>query len=262
MEMTAAWEQHGIAPGEVREIIGAVDETFLAQMMLVFLDVPTGSLLLEEVAEDRPYATWKALGDERLTALGTGVLSLVSDRATALIQLAEKGLQCLRLPDFFPRMHDLVQSYSLALARQVSQAHKALLHAEEVRAKHPGLTHPEGDDPQANAQVVGRRAEVQHWEEAQRTYRQHLEPRSLTCQPFALSTALPQTSAQVASRFQAGVDAIEACAERHHVPARPGVRKKVRTQVPALATLVDWWWQGVYRDLEPCALSPSWRRWV
>jgi hypothetical protein len=194
--------------------------------------------------------------------LGTGVLYLVSDRATALIQLAEKGLQCLSLPDFFHLMHDIVKSYSLALARQLSQAHKALMHAEEVRARHPGLPHPEVDDPQANAQVEGRRAEVQHWEEAQRTYRQHLETLSLTFHPFDLSTSLPQTSAQVASRLQAGVDAIEAFAERHHLPARPGVRKKVRKQLPALATLVDLWWQGVYRDLEPFALSPSWRRWV
>ena len=41
-------------------------ETFLARMILVFMDLSTGYLLLEEVAEDRPYATWKALVDERL----------------------------------------------------------------------------------------------------------------------------------------------------------------------------------------------------
>ena len=63
-------------------------------MALVFMDVPRGYLLLEEVAEDRTYATWKALVDERLKTLGTGVRYLVSDRAKALIQLAEKGLEC------------------------------------------------------------------------------------------------------------------------------------------------------------------------
>ena len=60
------WEQDGLAGGEVREIVGAVDETFLERMILVFMDLSTGYLLLEEVAEDRPYATWKALVDERL----------------------------------------------------------------------------------------------------------------------------------------------------------------------------------------------------
>ena len=48
-----AWEQDGCAHGEGREIIGAVDETFLERMLLVFMDLSTGYLLLEEAAEDR-----------------------------------------------------------------------------------------------------------------------------------------------------------------------------------------------------------------
>ncbi len=101
LETAVAWEQDGQTRGEVCEIIGAVDETFLERMILVFMDLATGYLVLEEVADDRTYTTWKGLVDERLKALGTGVLYLVSDRAKALIQLAEHGLECLSMPDFF-----------------------------------------------------------------------------------------------------------------------------------------------------------------
>jgi IclR helix-turn-helix domain len=52
-ETAEAWEQDGCADGEMRESIGAVDETFLERMMLVCLDLRTGSLLLEETADDR-----------------------------------------------------------------------------------------------------------------------------------------------------------------------------------------------------------------
>jgi hypothetical protein len=109
-QTTAAWEQDGIAAGELREIIGAVDETFFERMMLVFQDLATGYLLREEVSDDRTFATWKALVDERLEVLGARVLYLVSDRAKALIQLAEKGLECLSMPDFFHFVHDIVKS--------------------------------------------------------------------------------------------------------------------------------------------------------
>ena len=34
LETAVAWEQEGIAPGEIRPVIGAVDETFLQRMML------------------------------------------------------------------------------------------------------------------------------------------------------------------------------------------------------------------------------------
>jgi Family of unknown function (DUF6399)/IclR helix-turn-helix domain len=258
VETAAAWEQDGIAAGEVREIIGAVDETFLEQMMLVFQDLLTGYIVQEEVADERTYATWKALVDKRLKALGTSVLYLVSDRAKALIQLAEKGLECLSMPDFFHVVHDLVKSYSLAIGRRVSQAHKDLGHAEAVLESRSGMA----QGTEAQAEVEARRAEVQRWEEVQRTYRHHLETLSLTLHPFGISDSAPQTSAQVDSRLHAEVEAIEALARHQQLPAHHDAMQKVRKQLPALAALVDFWWQGVEQDLAPFVLSPRWQQWV
>jgi hypothetical protein len=101
LETTVAWEQEGQTSGEVREIMGAVDETCLEQMLLVCLDLPTGSLLLAAVAEERTSPPWKALVEERLTALGAHVRYGVSDRAKALMHLAETGLECLSMPACF-----------------------------------------------------------------------------------------------------------------------------------------------------------------
>jgi len=258
LEIAQAWEQDGTAHGEVREIIGAVDETFLEQMMLVFQDVPTGYIVQEEVADDRTYATWKALVDERLKTLGTSVLYLVSDRAKALIQLAEKGLECLSMPDFFHLVHEIVKSYSLAVGRRLRQAHKDLAQAEAVLESCSGLA----QGAEAEAEVEAKRAEVQRGEEMQRTYRHHLETLSLTLHPFGISDSAPQTSAQVESRLHAEVEAIEAFARRHQLPAHHDAMHKVRRQLPALAALVDFWWQGVRQDLEPFVLSARWQQWV
>jgi len=258
VEIAGAWEQDGVAAGEVREIIGAVDETFLERMMLVFQDVPTGYIVQEEVADDRTYATWKALVDERLKALGTSVLYLVSDRAKALIQLAEKGLECFSMPDFFHLVHEIVKSYALAVGRRVSQAHKDLAHAEAVLESRPGLA----QGAEATAEVEAKRAEVQRWEEMQRTYRHHLETLSLTLHPFGIADSAPQTSVQVESRLHAAVEAIEALARRHQLPVHHDTMPKVRRQLPALAALVDLWWQGVKQDVEPFVLSARWQQWV
>src|SRR5499433_794776 len=150
LETTATWEQEGYATGAVREVIGAVDETFLERMILVCMDLATGYLLLEEVADDRTYTTWKALVEERLKGLGTGVLYVVSDRAKALIQLAEQGLECLSMPDFFHCMHDLVKSYSLPLGQRLRQAHQDLIKAKEAMTRRRGA--PLGDQPDPKAQ--------------------------------------------------------------------------------------------------------------
>src|SRR5262249_45792161 len=203
LETAAAWEQDGQARGEGPGIIGAVDETFLERMILVFMDLATGYLVLEEVADDRTYATWKALVEERLKGLGTGVLYVVSDRAKALIQLAEKGLECLSMPDFFHVVHELIKSYSLAFGRHRRQTQQALKAAQEALAQHEGLPHTAYQDSQAQALVAARQVEVRRWEEEHHSYRGLLEPLSLTLHPFRIADSAPQTSAQVTSHLQA-----------------------------------------------------------
>jgi hypothetical protein len=53
LQTAAAWEQDGSAHGEIRPVIGAVDETFLQQMRLVCRDLATGYVRMEAVAADR-----------------------------------------------------------------------------------------------------------------------------------------------------------------------------------------------------------------
>jgi hypothetical protein len=262
LETTAAWEQQGCASGAMREVIGAVDETFLERMILVCMDLPTGYLLLEEVADDRTYTTWKALVGERLTGLGTGVLYVVSDRAKALIQLAEQGLECLSMPDFFHVAHEIVKSYALAIGQRWRHAQQELTKATEALARRQGGLQAAQASHEARALVQARQAEVTRWAEAHHSYRGHLESLSLTLHPFRLSGSTPQTSAQVERQLTAAVEAIEALARDHQLPARHDAMTRVRKQLPALAALVDFWWQGVHRDLEPFLLSPRWQQWV
>jgi hypothetical protein len=262
VETTRTWEKESATAGQAREIIGAVDETFLEHMLLVLMDLPSGYLLVEEVAADRTYATWKAVVDERLKALVTAVLYLVSDRAKALIPLAETGFACLSMPDFFHLVHDIVKSYSLAIGQQLRHAQQELTHAEEQLTKCQSLAPGHQDDQDDALLVAARCAAVQRWTEVQRTYRQHLETLSLTLHPFNIDDATAQTSTQVASRLHAEVDAMEVLAVRHQFPACHAARSKVRKQLPALAALVDFWWTGVEQDVEHAGLSPHWRVWA
>src|SRR6267378_3248592 len=126
LETTEAWEREGIAQGQIGPIVGTVDETFLQRMMLVFMDLVSGYVLHEEVADDRTYETWYARVTARLDPMKTYVLYLVSDRAKALIKLAETGLECPSIPDVFHLLHELVKGYSLLIWRQLKTARQAL----------------------------------------------------------------------------------------------------------------------------------------
>ena len=262
LETSEAWEKEGIADGQVREIIGAVDETFLQRMMLVFIDLVSGYLVFEEVAEQRTYDTWYALVEPRVETLGTAVAYLVSDRAKALIKLAETGLGCLSIPDLFHLIHDLVKSYSLAILGRLRHARQALSQAQERLRLCQGSDPSGAEAQQAQAVVEARAAQVQHWGTVDSTYRQHLESVSLLVHPWRLVDSTRQTSHEVAHQLQAEIAALEVLVETHGLPAKKTAVDKVRKQLAGVSALVDFWWQGVWHDVQHMALTPMWRRWM
>lgn len=191
MEIAVSWEQEGAATGQARDIIGAVDETFLEQMLLVFVGLPTNYIVLEEVAEDRSYATWNTRVQARLEALNTSVHYLVSDRAKALVQLAQQGLACLSVPDLFHLIRDLSKTYSFAIARPLRQARQKLIKTEAATRRHEGFDKRRGAAGVAHRHLRATQALVTKWEGVQSAYRHHLGTLSLTMHPFAISDSAP-----------------------------------------------------------------------
>ncbi len=179
-----------------------------------------------------------------------------------MIQLAHQGLECPSIPDLFHLLRDFSKGYSLAIARPLRQARQELAKAQAAMRRHEGFDKRRGEAGLAHRHLRATQALVTKWEEARDAYRQHLETLSLTMHPFAISSASPQSSAQVAHHLQVEIKALETLADTYQLPAKPEVMKKVSDQVPAMAALVDFWWQGVSRDLTGLTLTPPWRRWV
>jgi hypothetical protein len=262
LETAAAWEQEGVAHGEIRPIIGAVDETFLQRMMLVFMDLASGYLLMEEVAVDRTYDTWYECINGRLKTFGIGVLYLVSDRAKALVKLAQTGLDCLSIPDLFHLSHDLAKGYSLSIFGRLRQAQQALTQAQEHLAR-AAASHPVGVKvQQAQAVVETHQAEVERWQAVRSAYRTHLANLSLILHPWSLLDSTRQTSTEVERRLKVEVTALETLIATHGLPAKDDTLTKVRKQLAGISALVDFWWQTVEHDLEDIALTSSWKDWV
>ena len=263
LETTAAWEQEGIAHGEIRAVMGAVDETFLQRMMLVFMDLATGYLLMEELAADRSYETWFERANARLTTFGAEVLYLVSDRAKALIKLAHKGFGCPSIPDLFHVGRDLAKGYSLTLFGRLRQAKREW---EQVKQRLEKSQKKSQADPtqiaQSQAQVAACAASVHHWQEVGRTWRQHLSNLSRMVHPWRLSASRRQTSQEVAEQLQGELKTIETFLETHGLPVKKETLSKVQKQLGGLSALIDCWWRTVRQDLTQLAMTPRWSQWA
>jgi hypothetical protein len=263
LETAAAWEKEGIAHGEIRPVIGAVDETFLQRMMLVFMDLATGYLLMEEVAADRSFATWFDRANARLTTLGTEALYVVSDRAKALLKLAHTGLRCPSIPDVFHLGHDLAKSYSLCIFGRLRQAKRDLEHAKQGLEKWQknAQTDP-AQAAQAQARIAACATSVQHWQEVGRSWRQHLANVSRILHPWRLADSSRQKSQEVKDQLQAELEAIETLLEANGLPRKKDTLDKVRKQLAGISALVDLWWQTVRQDLTQLAMTPRWTQWA
>src|SRR5687768_2605071 len=263
LETGAAWEQEGIAHGEIRPVIGAVDETFLQRMMLVFMDLATGYLVMEEVAEDRRFDTGYDRANNRLTTLGTGVLYLVSDRAKALIKLAHTGLGCLSIPDLFHLSHDLAKGYSLAIFSRLRQAKGDLEQAKQrLETVQQNAQVDRAQVAQAQARLATCATAVTHWQGVSRTWRQHLSHLSRILHPWRLVDSTRQTSKAVEEQLGAELEAIETLLATNGLPAKKDTLDKVRKQLPGISALVDCWWQTVRQDLAQMAMTPRWSQWA
>jgi Family of unknown function (DUF6399)/IclR helix-turn-helix domain len=262
LDTAAAWEQEGIAHGEIRPIIGAVDETFLQRMMLVFMDLTSGYLLMEEVAVDRTYDPWYGCINGRLKTFGIGVSYLVSDRAKALVKLAQTGLDCLSIPDLFHLSHDLAKGYSLSIFGRLRQAQQGLAHArqrlEALQASQPGSVQVQ----QVQASVEAYEAVVARWQGVRSAYRQSLSNLSRIVHPWRLVDATRQTSQEVERQLHVEIQVLETLLETHGLPVKKDTLNKVRKQLAGVSALIDFWWQTVWHDLEHMAMTPRWTQWV
>src|SRR6266568_1573329 len=223
---TEAWEREGIAQGQIGPIVGSVDETFFERMK-------------------------------------TYVLYLVSDRAKALIKLAETGLECPSIPDMFHLLHELAKGYSLAIWSQLKTARQALSRAQEHLAKCQASGASEAQIESAQAAVAAGEADVAHWQQVRDTYRGHLGAMSLQVHPWRVTDSTPQSSQEVEAQVAAEVAALQELLESNGLTVKKKVLDKVRKQLAGLAAVIDVWWQTVRQDVHhQITLTPMWMNWV
>jgi len=261
LETAQAWEREGIAAGEPRPRIGAVDDTFLARLMLVCMDLGSGSWLFEEGAAERTSDPWHPLVKARLAALGVGGVSLVRDRAKARITRAETGVDCLRLPELFPLIPALGKSSALSIWSRLRHARQAWRQAQACRDTWQPSEPGGAGVQQAQAWGEAREAEGTRGAGGPRAYRHPLEPLSLMVHPWHLGGSTRQRAAAMAYQVRAAIRAMETLGETQGLPVKKKALDKVRRQLSGLSAVVDCGWQSVWQDVQHGALTPRWTRW-
>ena len=181
-----------------KDVIGAADETFFGNVLiLVFMDLSSGYLILEDIADDRSFDTWLKMLEPRLEQLGMNVQLMVSDRAKALIKLAVVGLECDHNADIFHGLHEISKLMGSTLGRRKGTTKRHLDKCESSLEKAEKRRASKTIMESKVEQVEQARAQDQVATQALDNYRGTIRKMSTTVHPFKLDDNKPQDSVNV-----------------------------------------------------------------
>jgi len=230
-----------------RQVVAAMDETFFGQfMIMVVVDLQSGYLLLEDIADDRRYKTWHSKITPRLESLGIEVTHAISDRAKALIKLAVEGFGCESGADTFHAQYDISKWLSVSFGRMVKHAKKDLKKLKGVDKKE------EKDAIDC----------LESCQQAQSDYRKEMQGISEEIHPFSLNESTINTARDVENRLENRAKSIAALAESHGLSDKKNTMKKFRNQIKGLAVSVSFWWSFVHSTLGNLGADEQTNTWV
>jgi hypothetical protein len=223
------------------------------------MDLVSGYLVVEEVANNRTYDTWQERVQAAVTKVGLELRYVVSDRAKALIKLALTGFGCPSVPDLFHALRDLAKVMGLSLGLKLAQVEEKVLHAQQQLR----VLASKGQDTHVQQRLLAHlSAQAKALRADQATYQSTLQQASQAVHPFTLADSQAQSSAQVENQLHQTVATLNTLRVPYTVRDNQAAVIKFTRQIPAIAALVDAWWLGVEHSLVSLALDEPTHSWL
>ena len=249
--------------GTCRDVIAGGDETFFRDlMMLVLMDLPSGYILMEEVAEDRSYETWDKRAKKRLDQLGVRVVHFVSDRAKALVKLALEGFECRSGADLFHGENDITKCLGLAFHRRLGQVIKKLTKAKERLVMLQETDAKPTKIQEQTREIALHEAELKTVQSGREDYQNALHEISKAVHPFTIEGSIRQASDQVENTLNKQVQDLRIIANNFTISDSQGFLEKFVRQIKDISCIVPVWWVWAEESLVPYKLDYGLRDWL
>ena len=225
----------------------------------------SGYILLESKTSDRKYQTWFEQVQVAFSQIGATVSiksfkSLVSDRALALIQLAEQGLGCPSLPDLFHGMRCLSRSIGARLGGQLARTKRQFrqtnreITARHLKKKPISLT--------LNQRQARLQEQYYFLEKGVETYHNLLHQISTIVHPFAIDGSGFQTGVDVTKALRALLPLLAALGQTYQLAKIEKALEQFSCQILGMAAGINLWWQAVEQSLLTKEIDELTQNWL
>lgn len=250
--------------GTPRDVIVGGDETFFHKLMvLVLMDLPSGYLLMEEMAENRSYETWKEKAQKCLERMNLRVVHSVTDRAKALVKLALDGFGCQSGADLFHAEYEITKWLGSAFSRRLGAIIKKVEKSTEclVALQRKYNTMP-GDIIEKENEIKQHKSVLEAVVSGKDAYQGILQKISTIVHPFNLDENVQQTSEQVENLLNEQVQELKKIAENNEILDSHGSLEKLMRQIKDISGIVTAWWGWASVSLATFGLEPWMIDWL
>jgi len=180
------------------------------------------------------------------------VRCFLSDKAKALLKLAEKTFQVSRIPDLFHMMNDLssVMKFSFNRIQKSIEGEAKKLAGKAKQTK------------EIKGKLANLKDKLSSLLFDQRTYQKHLRKLSLTLHPFTILSSEKQNSKSAESEMQSSLSTIKKIKNMHDIPDPRNKMKRVAKEIPAAAQQIDQWWIWVETSLDGLDCNQEFKDWM
>jgi len=246
---------HGI------EIIAGADETFFERLMIMlFMDLSSGFILLEEHGEDRKAQTWGSKTELLTQGRFKRVLCLVTDRGRSLIKWA-KDIEIKSIADFFHIQQVLVklfrysfESKRRSLRKQEKETINLLDQLVASNAEHDLIDEQRKKIEEQKEQHI-------IINKGQKIYQAQLLHISKTIHPFN-QTSNPEQSSTILEVLKVSATTLRQLASDQNIEDPRGHLNYFEKNINDLSPLIDLWWKWVDADLERYTEDKALRIWI
>jgi Family of unknown function (DUF6399) len=242
-----------------KEVMVASDETFPgSHVVLVGMELASNYILIEKIAPNRQFETWKAAWVDTLSGLAIKVIQSTSDEGSSILKCTKECLGAEHSPDLFHVLQDIGRATSASLRSHVS--HCKAEH-EKTLKRIESCTQAKDRDESCTRNKLGRpvdhiqrisEAEVDEdyaktdLEEAQTRQRQVSEARkeiSTSYHPIDLETGMARRPERLEQSLNQAFAAIEAVAESAELreSSIKGI-EKARAMIDAMVSTLRYFW--------------------
>lgn len=238
------------------------DETFFPEVVLVLMDLVSGYIILEDKTTDRQYLTWHQKAVESLKKMGQSVIvmSIVSDRAKALIQLAVQGFNCPSIPDLFHAMRGLSKAMGCRFGQRLTHLKKQLRAANIQVLSY--LNQGKSIPLRLQQQISAFQAQYNFIETGQQAYHNILHQITCIVHPFAIDGSGFQTTTEVATLLYEQLPLLAILGDTYQIAKLDKALETFSAQIPGIAAGINLWWQAVEDSLQLEELSTEMSNWL